>query len=96
MPAQLDDRAVRRQIAIIDSMTLKERRRPDIIDGSRKRRIASGSGLSVQDVNRLLKQHKSLVKTMKRFGKGGPGGMQSMLGNLQSAANLRGRPPGRR
>lgn len=96
MPPQLDDRAVRRQIAIIDSMTRQERRRPEIIDGSRKRRIATGSGLSVQDVNRLLKQHKTLVKTMKRFGRGGLAGMQSMLGNLQSAGTPRSRPPGRR
>ncbi|MGD8340869.1 MAG: signal recognition particle protein [Gammaproteobacteria bacterium] len=96
LPPQFDDRVIRRQIAIIDSMTRQERRRPDIIDGSRKRRIASGSGLSVQDVNRLLKQHKTLVKTMKRFGKGGMAGMQSMLGSLQGAPGLRGRPPGRR
>ena len=96
MPAQMDDRVVRRQIAIIDSMTHQERRRPDIIDGSRKRRIASGAGMSVQDVNRLLKQHKTLVKTMKRFGKGGMAGMQSMLGSLKGAPGLKGRHPGRR
>lgn len=80
LPPQLDPRAVRRQIAIINSMTLQERRRPEIIDGSRKRRIAAGAGLAVPDVNRLLKQHKMLVKTMKRAGKGGLAGMQQMLG----------------
>ena len=80
LPAQFDDRAIRRQIAIINSMTRRERRRPDIIDGSRKRRIASGSGLAVQDVNRLLKQHKMLAKTMKRAGRGGMAGMARMLG----------------
>lgn len=65
-----DDRQLKRQIAIIDSMTPRERRNPALIDGSRKRRIASGSGLAVQDVNRLLKQHKLLAKTMKRASRG--------------------------
>jgi len=84
--ANLDERVLRRQIALIDSMTPRERRRPELIDGSRKRRIATGSGQSVQDLNRLLKQHKQLVKTMKQVSKGG--GMQRML-----AAAMRGRRP---
>jgi signal recognition particle subunit SRP54 len=87
LPAQFDDKVVRRQIAIINSMTRKERRRPAIIDGSRKRRIAAGSGLTVQDVNRLLKQHKTLVKTMKRASKGGMAGMRQMLGSATNARN---------
>jgi signal recognition particle subunit SRP54 len=92
LPAQLDTGAVRRQIAIINSMTVKERRRPEIIDGSRKRRIAAGAGLAVPDVNRLLKQHKLLVKTMKRAGKGTMAGMQQMLGGaLGGRAGLPGR-----
>ncbi|HEU4619436.1 MAG TPA: signal recognition particle protein, partial [Gammaproteobacteria bacterium] len=66
-----DDRQLKRQMAIIDSMTPRERRRPDLIDGSRKRRIAGGAGLAIQEVNRLLKQHKMLAKTMKRVSKGG-------------------------
>ncbi len=74
----LDEKQLRRQMGVIDSMTPRERRRPDVIDGSRKRRIAAGAGQSVQDVNRLLKQHKQLVKTMKRVSKGG--GMGRMLG----------------
>jgi signal recognition particle subunit SRP54 len=78
-----DDRQLKRQIAIIDSMTRRERRNPALIDGSRKRRIASGSGLSVQEVNRLLKQHRQLTKTMKRVAKGG---MERALGGA-----LRGR-----
>jgi signal recognition particle subunit SRP54 len=82
----LDERQLRRQMAVIDSMTVRERRRPDLIDGSRKRRIAAGSGQTVQDVNRLLKQHRQLVKTMKRVSK--RGGMQQMLG-----AMTRGRGP---
>jgi signal recognition particle subunit SRP54 len=66
-----DNGQLQRQIAIINSMTRRERRHPALIDGSRKRRIASGSGLSVQEVNRLLKQHRQLSKTMKRVSKGG-------------------------
>lgn len=69
---------------IISSMTAKERRNPDVINGSRKRRIASGSGTSIQDINRLLKQHKQMAKMMKKFGsKGGMAklarGMKGML-----------------
>lgn len=69
---------------IISSMTGKERRNPDVINGSRKRRIALGSGTSIQDINRLLKQHKQMAKMMKKFGsKGGMSklarGMKGML-----------------
>lgn len=69
--SQLDERQMRRQVAIIDSMTPRERRRPTIIDGSRKRRIAAGAGVQVQDVNRLLKQFVQMQKAMKQFSKGG-------------------------
>ncbi len=69
--SQLDDRQLRRQVAIIDSMTPRERRRPTIIDGSRKRRIAAGAGVQVQDVNRLLKQFVQMQKALKQFSKGG-------------------------
>jgi signal recognition particle subunit SRP54 len=75
--AGFDDRQIRRQIAMIDSMTPVERRKPLLIDGSRKRRIAAGSGSTIQEVNRLLKQHRQLAKTMKRVSRGG--GMQRML-----------------
>lgn len=57
--------------AIINSMTMQERQRPDIIKGSRKRRIAAGSGTEVQDVNRMLKQFTQMQKMMKQFKKGG-------------------------
>jgi signal recognition particle subunit SRP54 len=67
----IDERQVRHQIAMINSMTPRERRRPNLIDGSRKRRIATGAGVQVQDVNRLLKQFLQMQKTMKRFSKGG-------------------------
>lgn len=75
---QVDARAIGRQIAIINSMTPQERRFPKTIDGSRKRRIAVGSGLAVQDVNRLLKQHQQMQKMMKRFSK--MGGKRMMRG----------------
>jgi len=64
------DRDVRRQIAIINSMTKKERRNPAILDGSRRRRIATGAGVQVQDVNRLMKQFMEMQKMMKSFGGG--------------------------
>ncbi|MDN3524459.1 signal recognition particle protein [Halomonas sabkhae] len=63
--------------ALINSMTPKERRSPDIINGSRKRRIAAGAGLQVPDLNRLLKQHKQMQKMMKKAGK--KGGMEKMM-----------------
>ncbi len=75
MPQAVKDQAgdgeIRRMIAIINSMTLKERRAPELIKGSRKRRIASGSGTQVQDVNRLLKQYTQMRKMMKKFSRGG-------------------------
>jgi signal recognition particle subunit SRP54 len=64
------DKDVRRQIAIINSMTRKERRNPAILDGSRRRRIAAGAGVQVQDVNRLMKQFLEMQKMMKSFGGG--------------------------
>lgn len=80
LPAQLaqaargapaDDRAINRTIGIIDSMTPQERAKPDLIKASRKRRIAAGAGVSVQEVNRLLAQHEQMQKMMKMLGKGG-------------------------
>jgi signal recognition particle subunit SRP54 len=70
LPADQADRQLRRQVAIIDSMTPKERRQPAVIDGSRRRRIAAGAGVQVQDVNRLLKQFLEMQKMMKQM-KGG-------------------------
>ena len=78
--AQADDKQVRKIIAIINSMTPQERRFPDTINGSRKRRIAIGSGNQIQDVNRLLKQFKQSQKMMKKM-KGG--GMAKMMRGLQ-------------
>jgi len=73
----IDTKMLRRQVAIINSMTPGERRFPKTINGSRKKRIANGSGLQIQDVNRLIKQHMQMQKTMKKLGKGG--GMQRMM-----------------
>ena len=89
--ANFDPKQFRRQIGIIDAMTPRERRYPAIIDGSRKRRIAAGAGLPVQDVSRLLKQHKNLAKTMKQMAKAG--GMQRLLGAMRRGGGppLRGR-----
>jgi len=64
------DKDVRRQIAIINSMTRKERRNPALLDGSRRRRIAAGAGVQVQDVNRLMKQFMEMQKMMKSFSGG--------------------------
>ena len=71
MSSQMGDQNVRRMIAVINSMTPQERRYPAVIKGSRKRRIASGSGTQVQDVNRLLKQFQQMQKMMKKMKKGG-------------------------
>ncbi len=73
--ARIDDKEIRRQEAIISSMTPKERKSPKIIQASRKRRIAAGSGTSVSEVNKLLKQHLMMIKVMKKVGKMGKKGL---------------------
>ena len=73
--AKIDDRMIARQEAIILSMTLAERRNPKILNASRRRRIAAGSGTTVQDVNRLLKQHQQMAEMMKKVGKMGKRGL---------------------
>lgn len=77
--------------AIISSMTPDERRNPDVLNGSRKRRITRGSGTNLQDLNRLLKQHKQMSKMMKKM-KGG--GMNKMMRGLQGMMGGGGLPPG--
>jgi signal recognition particle subunit SRP54 len=79
----LDETVLKRQIAIIDSMTPQERRSPDVLKASRKRRIASGSGTKPEDINRLLKMHRTMADVMKSMGgaKRGPmAGLANMLG----------------
>ncbi len=81
--ANLDERVLKRQMAIIDSMTPRERRNPDVLKASRKKRIAAGSGTRVEDVNRMLKMHRSMADVMKAMGSGKRGpmaGFANMLG----------------
>ncbi|CAM2751055.1 signal recognition particle protein Ffh [Legionella steigerwaltii] len=85
---QVSDKAMAQTIAIINSMTPKERRIPKLIVGSRKKRIALGSGTQIQDVNKLLKQFEQMQKMMKKFTK--PGGMQKMMRGLGGMAGLKG------
>jgi signal recognition particle subunit SRP54 len=79
----LDEKVLKRQMAIIDSMTPAERRNPDLLKASRKRRIAAGSGTKPEDINRLLKMHRTMADVMKAMGgaKRGPmAGLANMLG----------------
>ncbi len=69
--ANIDDRMIARQEAIISSMTKAERKKPDLLNASRKRRIAAGAGVEVQDVNRLLKQHRQMADAVKALSRGG-------------------------
>ena len=79
--ANLDESLLAKQEAIILSMTKKERDNPRVIDGSRKKRIANGSGTDISMVNKLLKQHKMMTNMMKRMSKGGRGALDGM-GNI--------------
>lgn len=88
---QVNDSSTKQTIAIINSMTPKERRVPKIIVGSRKKRIALGSGTQIQDVNRLLKQFEQMQKMMKKFTK--PGGMQKMMRGIGNLPGLKGLLP---
>jgi signal recognition particle subunit SRP54 len=78
--ANVDDKSIGRQQAILSSMTKAERRRPKILNGSRRRRIAAGSGTTVPEVNRLLKQYQQMGTMMKKMGKMGKKGL--MRGGL--------------
>lgn len=95
--ANLDPKALIRQEAIISSMTPQERRNPKVLHASRKRRVAAGSGTSVQDINKLLKQHQTMAKMMKQVSKMGkkgmmgmPGGMGGDISALMGGANMGG------
>ncbi len=79
--SQVNDKELNRMEAIINSMTPHERHFPDVINGSRKKRIAAGCGMQIQDVNRLLKQHKQMSKMMKKLSK--KGGMKNMMRGMQ-------------
>src|ERR1700737_1046695 len=73
--AGIDDKIIKRQVAIIDSMTRDERRHPDILKASRKKRIAAGAGVKVEEVNKLLKMHRNMADMMKAMGSGKRGPM---------------------
>ncbi|MDJ0824687.1 MAG: signal recognition particle protein [Rhodobacter sp.] len=104
--AGIDDTMIRRQVALIQSMTKRERANPQILQASRKKRIAKGAGLEVSELNRLLKMQRQMGDMMKRMGKMGKGGMlkQAMKGmfgkggpseaELQAAAKSMGGPGG--
>ena len=80
-PAQLiNDNSLKSTLAIINSMTISERREPKMLNGSRKQRIAKGSGTSIQDINRVLKKHENMQKIIKKISK--PGGIKNMLRGL--------------
>ncbi|MFN3615048.1 MAG: signal recognition particle protein [Rubrimonas sp.] len=94
----MDDKVIKRQIALINSMTKKERANPDLMQASRKKRVAAGAGLEVQDLNRLLKMHRQMADVMKKMGKMGKtgmlrGGLASLFGG-KAAAGLAGMKPG--
>jgi signal recognition particle subunit SRP54 len=80
--ANLDERVLKRQMAIIDSMTPKERRNPDLLKASRKKRIAAGSGTKVEDINRMLKLHRGMADMMKSMGTAKRGPMAGIAGML--------------
>jgi signal recognition particle subunit SRP54 len=93
--AGLDDKVLRRQIALIQSMTKKERANPDLLQASRKRRIAAGAGMEVSELNKLLKMHRQMADAMKKMGKMGKagllrqmGGMLGMKGGMPSEAEI--------
>jgi len=88
--AQMDDKNLRHMVAIINSMTPRERRIPTLINGSRRKRIANGSGTSVQKVNQVMKQHKQMSKMMKKMGKGGMSKMMRGMGGMMPGGG--GRP----
>ncbi|MFT4997544.1 MAG: signal recognition particle subunit SRP54, partial [Flavobacteriales bacterium] len=90
--ANVDTKMFKRMEVIIDSMTPFERRKPDLLNGSRKRRITEGSGTQIQDLNRLLKQHKQMSKMMKKMGK--KGGMANLMRGMGGMMPPGGMPPG--
>ena len=86
---QFDDQQLKHQIAIINSMTPKERRFPKTINGSRKRRIAKGSGMQIQDINKLMKQHMQMEKMMKKMSGGKMKKMMRGLSGMNFPSGMR-------
>ncbi|MGB3619708.1 MAG: signal recognition particle protein, partial [Ketobacter sp.] len=86
------DKELKKMEAIIYSMTTKERRSPDVINGSRKKRIAAGSGTQIPDINRVLKQHKQMQKMMKKMSS--KSGMKNMMRGMKGMMGGGGFPGG--
>jgi signal recognition particle subunit SRP54 len=91
--AGLDDKILTRQVAVISSMTRQERANPDVINGSRRKRIAAGAGVDVSDVNKLLKMHRQMSDMMKKMGKGGRA-MQGLASMFGGGGGMPPMPPG--
>jgi signal recognition particle subunit SRP54 len=93
--AGLDDMVIKRQIALINSMTKKERANPQLLQASRKKRIAAGAGQDVSDLNKLVKMHRQMADMMKKMGKMGKGGMlkQAMKGMFGKGGGMPGGMP---
>ncbi|MDF2117994.1 signal recognition particle protein [Roseiarcaceae bacterium H3SJ34-1] len=90
--SRLDDKVIKRQRAIILSMTREERRNPDMLKASRKKRIAAGSGMRVEDVNRLLKQHRQMADMMKAMGGAGKRGPMAKMAQMMGLGGGGGMP----
>ena len=88
---QVTGKEVPRMIAVINSMTKKERRNPDLLNGSRRARVARGSGLTPADVNKVLKQYQQMEKMMGKLGRGGMKGMMRGLSGMMGGRG--GMPP---
>ncbi|MCP8882809.1 signal recognition particle protein [Devosia sp. XJ19-1] len=94
--ANVDEKVFDRQIAIINSMTAKERANPDLLNASRRKRIAAGAGVEVSEINKLSKQHRQMADMMKKVSKGGMGAlggmfggkMGSMMGGMPDLSNM--------
>jgi signal recognition particle subunit SRP54 len=88
--AGFDDSVLKRQIALVDSMTKKERANPQLLQASRKKRIAAGAGMEVSDLNKLIKMHRQMADMMKKMGKMGKGGMlkQAMKGMMGKGGGM--------
>jgi len=85
--ANLDDKILSRQIALITSMTKRERSNPQILQASRKKRIAMGAGQEVSDLNKLIKMHRQMADVMKKIGrKGNRGMLRDLIGNLTGSS----------
>ncbi|WP_395642444.1 signal recognition particle protein [Rudaea sp.] len=92
--SKVNDKEVHRMIAIVNSMTKKERRHPDLLNGSRRARVAKGSGTQPADVNRLLKQYMQMEKMMSKMGAGGMKGLMRQMGAAMKGMGGGGMPPG--